>query len=79
MKNCVNCQAQFTINDSEKNFYDQLKVPEPTCCPACRMQRRFAFRNERYMYHSKCAFSGKTIISLYDPKSPYVVYDYDTW
>jgi len=43
------------------------------------MQGRFAWRNERKLYHRKCDLTGKQIISVYAPDSPYVVYDQHEW
>ena len=40
-------------------------LPAPTFCPMCRRQRRYAFRNERNLYHRKCAKTGKQIISQF--------------
>jgi len=66
------------MNDDQK-FYDQLSVPNPSLCPDCRQQRRLAFRNERFLYHRKCDLTGKEIISIYRPDSPYKVYSQDEW
>ena len=43
------------------------------------MRRRLIFRNERKLYKRKCDFSGKSIISIYSPESPYKVYDQKIW
>lgn len=54
-------------------------LPHPTLCPDCRQQRRLAFRNERWMYRRKCNFTGKDVISMYPPDSPFKVYTQDIW
>ena len=78
-KQCVQCSKTFEITHSDQQFYDQLGVPAPTYCPDCRAQRRMVWRNERTLYQRTCALCKKAIISIYDPKQPYVVYCYDCW
>ena len=79
IKNCQNCHTDFTIDNEDFNFYKKIKVPPPTFCPQCRIQRRWAFRNERGLYKRKCDYSGKEIFSMYAPDSPVKVYDRDVW
>ncbi|MBI5786926.1 MAG: hypothetical protein HY446_00005, partial [Candidatus Niyogibacteria bacterium] len=78
-RECQNCKVSFEITADDMRFYDRIKVPPPTWCPECRMMRRFSWRNERSLYRSKCAFSGKDIITGFAPDSGLVVYDRDTW
>ncbi len=56
-----------------------MNVPEPTMCPDCRMQRRFAFRNFFNLYHRKCDLTGKPIISMYDENTAFPVYEMNEW
>lgn len=88
MKPCVNCKTQFEVHERDREFYKKIspvfagkkfEIPEPTLCPLCRQQRRFAFRNERHLYRRKCNGSGKEIISIYPQESPYKVYAQDVW
>lgn len=76
---CQNCKQDFTIEPEDFNFYEKIKVPPPTFCPECRAMRRLIWRNERSLYHNVCAFSGKSIISMFSPESKLVVYDRDIW
>ena len=76
---CQNCGRKFVIEPEDFEFYKKINVPPPTFCPDCRLQRRMAFRNERNLYKRKCDFSGKNIISIYHPNSPYKVYDQKIW
>lgn len=69
-KQCAHCSKTFQIEPDDQAFYDKLKVPAPTHCPDCRMQRRLAWRNERFYYQRKCDKTGKPIISIYAPDSP---------
>lgn len=78
-RTCKNCQQSFSITDADMVFYEKLEVPKATLCPDCRQQRRLAWRNERHMYKRKCNFTGKDIISMYPPDTPFQVYDQETW
>lgn len=92
--NCQNCQNQFIIEPKDFEFYSKIKVPPPTFCLDCRLQRRLAWRNERTLYKRKCDAPGhnEDIISIYPPKfsgekfrrvnhkdSPFKVYDQKYW
>ncbi len=79
MKLCTQCKKEFTITDNDRAFYVKLQVPEPSLCPACRQQRRLAWRNERSLYPRKCALTGADIISIYAPVKPWPVYSSDAW
>jgi len=74
---CQNCQKEFRINSEDFDFYEKIKVPAPTFCPDCRLQRRFAFRNERTLYKRTCDGTGKSIISVYSLDKPFKVYERD--
>ena len=54
-------------------------IPPPSLCPACRQQRRCAFRNERKLYHRKCDGTGRQMISIYSPDKPFTIYDQEYW
>ncbi|MDD5721338.1 MAG: hypothetical protein PHT16_02745 [Candidatus Pacebacteria bacterium] len=76
-KICQNCKKDFTIESEDFKFYQKIKVPPPTFCPDCRLQRRFVFRNERTLYKRTCDGSGKNIISVYSLDKPFKVYERD--
>jgi hypothetical protein len=87
---CANswCQTQFEVTISDREFLEKISpifngkkylVPEPTRCPNCRAQRRYAFRNERNLYKRKCDKTGKDIISVFSPDKQVIVYDNDVW
>jgi len=87
-KTCHQCQTSFEITQWDMEFYEkisptfagkQFSIPAPTLCPACRQQRRLAFRNERNLYRRICDASGKQIISIYSPDKSYKVYDQKVW
>jgi len=79
VKTCQNCHNEFVIEPDDFAFYEKIKVPAPTFCPECRMQRRFSWRNERTLYRNVCAKTGKKIISGFAPESGLKVYDREIW
>lgn len=79
MNACAHCQTQYEIPEMHKKFLETASLPDPKLCPQCRMQRRFAWRNERELYQRKCDLTGKQIVSIYAPDSPYKVYDQHEW
>lgn len=87
-KTCTNCPNTFEVTNVDLAFYEKVSpiiagqkihIPPPTHCPACRMQRRLAFRNMWHLYNRKCDLSGKAIISMYAPDSGYTVYENQEW
>lgn len=78
-KICNSCSVSFEVPSEDLKIYEHFVVPQPMCCPACRMQRRMAFRNERNLYKRKCDFSGKEMLSLYPPDGKYKIYDQKVW
>jgi len=77
IRNCQNCKNQFTIEPDDFSFYEKIKVPPPTFCPQCRLQRRMTWRNERSLYKRNCDLCKTSIISIYKPQSPFKVYCHD--
>lgn len=76
---CQNCKTPFTIEADDFDFYKKINVPPPTFCRECRIQRRFAYRNERTLHRRKCAMTGKDIISCFSPDAPFTIIDRDLW
>ncbi len=81
-----NPEHQFIVTNEDQAFYEKMKVPPPSLCPDCRVQRRMSFRNFRNLYERKCDLTGKQIISMYAPvpkgsaKWPsFPVYDTEAW
>ena len=79
VKQCENCQKDFTIESRDFLFYEKICVPLPSLCPECRQMRRMSFRNERTLYRRKCDKTGKDIISVFASDAPYTVYDQAYW
>ena len=87
-KSCAQCQQQFEIDNDELIFLNKIsptfaaqkfQIPTSVLCPWCRNRRRLAWRNERNLYRRKCDATGKEIITIYSPQSPYTVFDKDYW
>jgi len=80
-KQCQNCRNEFVIEPEDFLFYEKIKVPPPTFCSDCRLQRRLAFRNERVLYKKKCQAPGhlEESLSVFSPDNPQRVYDHKAW
>ena len=81
-KPCVACKEQFVISDEEMAMLKKLSpviggrtipLPPPTHCPACRQQRRIAFRNDSNYYKNTCSSCKKQVISIYSPDKGYPI------
>ena len=59
---CQNCKCDFTIEPDDFGFYEKIKVPPPTFCFECRLQRKMVRRNERTLYKRICDLCKKEII-----------------
>ena len=79
IKECQNCNNQFTIEPEDFAFYEKMKVPAPTFCPDCRYQRRLANRNEWNFYKDKCGLCGNDMVSIYNSEYPGPVYCQPCW
>ena len=79
MPHCKQCQNTFEVAPEDRAFYEKMKVPEPVLCFDCRMRWRMAFRNERNLYKRKCDLSGRDIVSVLPPTSPFRVYEQSEW
>ena len=78
-KICQNCKNEFLVELDDFGFYEQMKVPLPTWCPKCRLQRRLAWTGYHILYKRLCAWTGEQSISIYHPDSPYITYKQDIW
>ena len=71
---CQSCKNEFVIEPEDFAFYEKIKVPPPTFCPDCRLQRRMAFMNERSFYKRSCDLCHRDFISVYPADSEFSVY-----
>ncbi len=78
-KLCQNCRGEFIIELEDFSFYEKIKVPPPTWCPACRFLRRMSWRNERYLFKKKDESTGEEIFSQFSPDSYVKIYNNKYW
>src|SRR3989344_1661313 len=76
---CKKCKQKFILEKDDLSFYEKMKVPNPKICPDCRFKMRAVFRNERTLYKRTCDLCGSSIITMYNPVSPYTVYCNSCW
>src|SRR3989338_8059908 len=76
---CKKCQQNFILEVNDFSFYKKMDVPIPQICPDCRFKMRAVWRNEYTLYNRICTLCGRSIISMYNPKSPYIVFCNDCW
>ena len=76
---CQSCKKDFTIDEADFDFYKKVGVPPPTFCPQCRMIRRFAWRNERFLYRKPDSTTGKMLFSSFPAESPVKVISQEEW
>jgi hypothetical protein len=76
---CTKCGVEFEITTRDEEFYEKMKVPPPTHCPDCRLQRRLAWRVTWTLYIRKCDISGKDILSIFPPDAPYTICHHEEW
>ncbi len=88
VQTCKKCAQSFEITESDLKYYQDMtpvfggqKFPlaTPLLCPACRQQRRLAYRNERRLYKRSCDSCKRSILSVYSPDKPYTVYCKECW
>src|SRR3989339_889460 len=78
-KNCQNCKKDFVIEEDDFSFYEKMKVPPPTFCPECRLQRRLAWFNLVNLFHRNCDLCGEKFISMYPSEAKYTVFCAPCW
>ena len=85
---CQTCHKRFTVSPEEAELRRKvspvhagavLAFPPPTHCPACRAQRRWAFRNEKSLYRVRCGSCGKGIISVHRDNAGAPIFCYECW
>jgi hypothetical protein len=78
-RKCQQCGGTFEIFQEDIEFYKKLRVPPPTLCFRCRLQRRLGYRISflPIFYKKACSAPNhnEKIISFYSEKNPVKVYD----
>lgn len=54
-------------------------LPIPKLNPDQRLQRRLAYRNERFLFRNKSSLSGKDLITIYHPDSDLKIISKEEW
>jgi len=76
---CNACEKNFQIEAEDIEFLKKLRVPPPTLCPRCRLQRRMAHRCQLKPAFQKKRCSGpdhtEDVLTFLDANSNTVVYD----
>jgi len=78
-KNCRQCAASFQVTPWKLRLYEKFDAKPDGLCFDCQQKNRLLFRNERVLYKRKCDATGKEIVSIYAPDSPYTVYNNEYW
>lgn len=78
-KTCKECTKEFLFEQVDLDFYKKIDVSLPNICPECRAQLRLSFRNEKNLYNTTCAKTGKPVISIFSPNKKHTIFSYDSW
>jgi len=78
-RTCRFSGQKFYVRPDDVSFYKKIRVPLPTLSPNERLRRRCAFMNSYNLFKNVSAYSGKSIISTYPPKTPYKIYEHQAW
>ncbi len=78
-KVCQNCKKDFVIEADDFGFYEKIKVPPPTFCDRCRLQRRLVWMKGLDLFKRKCDLCGEEKLSMYAADAPYTVYCSKCW
>src|SRR3989338_7789591 len=79
-RTCQNCHNPFTIEPEDFQFYEKIKVPPPTFCPMCRLQRRAASRpGGRLLHKVRCGLCNEEVVSSYPADSLFPIYCSRCW
>jgi len=76
---CQSCKKQFVIGADDLEFYNELRVPPPTWCPTCRMQRRSSFLTAKSLFRRKENLNNTETLSVYPPEAPFPIYKDRVW
>ncbi len=86
MQECSECRRSFEFLPGELALHEKIvsafsvgRFDPPLLCPPCRLQRKMAWRNERFLYRRPCSHSGKEILSVYPAETPFPVYERNVW
>ncbi len=78
-RTCRFSGKKFYVRPEDIVFYKRIRVPLPTLSPEERRRRRCATSNSYTLFKNTSAHSGKKIVSIYPPDSPFKVYEPAVW
>ena len=76
---CILSGKKFIITDREKRYCEERGMPLPKQRPLERWRQIASFRNRINLFNSKCALSGRTMLSCIPPSRGFTVYDLEAW
>ena len=87
-KTCTQCSATFEITDADLRFYEKVSpafsgkkysISPPKQCPECRFRERLIWRPELHLHQRTSDKTGNSILSMFAPEAPCVVYEPQEW
>lgn len=78
-RTCRFSGEKFYVRSEDVKFYREVGVPLPTLSPLERSRRRMAFAVGYTFFKTKSAHTGKTLISVYPPTTPFKIYEHTLW
>ena len=76
---CSACKTPFFLEEGDIEFLKKLRVPPPSLCRDCRLQRRLSYRcSFKPVFHKKqCSAPGHSekVLAFFDENNPVAVYD----
>lgn len=79
MTTCIECHQEFTVSPQDRAILDKLELPTPALCGTHALQRRLAYRNERYLYRRECELCGVSMLAQFSKESSMHVYCRECW
>ncbi len=76
---CTISGKAFTVSDLEEQFCLAHQLPLPDISPTERLRQIGGFLSSIFLYTSRCAYTGKSILTFVPPHKNLPVYDIDIW
>ena len=69
----------FEVSDTERAYCEREGLPLPRLSPVERWREMLIFRNRRHLFRTKCALSGRPILTAIPPQSGFTIVDAGVW
>ena len=76
-RTCAETGEHFFVSRAMIDMYRRLGVPVPTVCPRVRFRRQRQFIGGMDLFRRE--INGETIITMFDPESPAIVWTNERW